>query len=70
MIKPIRRPIFEAFYNSGGSEAIMAMNNFSIPEFMKMGTLLAPFVSRNWNVGGVRGAVWLVRMYFYDADNV
>ena len=44
-------PVFDKFYNAGGSEAITQMTNFDVNEFGELWLLLQDHVSKSWNVG-------------------
>ncbi len=44
-------PIFDSFYNSGGSEAIVKMTNFTPAEFRKLCDILHGTILANWNNG-------------------
>ncbi len=46
-------PIMDAFYNSGGSEGIMKMINFTPAEFRRLCSMMRNHIIKTWNV--VRG---------------
>lgn len=58
-------PIFDAFYNSGGSATILAMTNFTPQEFERCWDIIADFVRTNWNVGRGRRCAHSGRDVFF-----
>ncbi len=44
-------PIFDSFYNSFGSEAIVKMIHFTPAEFRKLYDILFAIIFTNWNTG-------------------
>ena len=44
-------PIYDSFYNDGGSQSIKAMCNFDSTQFFELWIMIEDYVSKNWNVG-------------------
>ncbi len=44
-------PVFDSFYNSGGSEAILKVCSFTPTEFRQLSDIFSASIATNWNTG-------------------
>ena len=58
-------PIYDTFYNDGGSQSVKAMYNFNSTQFFELWVMIEDYVSNNWNVGRGKRAQYKAQNIFY-----